>query len=197
MNDDSSSPDDEPIDTSRPPSVVVDEFRTLVWEAPARASAYIDYVASAIEGCPDLQTTFIDALAELIVVLPPEGARYLVQVLADLLTAESAMVRDKAAETVAELVAFLEPTHLGQVGHLFVTVGERLHNDPCELVQEQAGTACIVCADAVDMLETTFVPFIVGVVRAVLSEHAAERAIERASELLDDEGVLFQSVETL
>lgn len=169
-------------DVTLPATEVAAGYQNLIEVAPEAASAHLDRVAAVVESCRAARVRFVDAVADLIVSLPPEGVRYPAQVLADLIADDAMIVREKAAETVGELAATLGPAHLSQCEPLFAAVHQHLGSDDNEYVREQAGAACLTLALAHGRVGLPSVALVITFLTQTLptrAAHALERALER------------------
>lgn len=170
------------VDPILPPADVVEGYRNLIKVEPQAASGRLDTVAATVESCRAARLQFVDAVADLIVALPPEGARYPAQVLTDLLSDDAMDVREKVTETVADLAAVLGPAHLSQCQPLFAATGERLCSDDHEFVREQAGAALVTLAAEHDVIGLPPMALIATFLAQTLPDRAAnalESALER------------------
>lgn len=170
------------VDCTPPPVAVVNGYRNLIKVEPQAASGRLDTVATTVESCRAARVQFVDAVADLIVALPPEGARYPAQVLVDLLSDDALVVREKATETVADLAVTLGSAHLSQCQPLFAATGERLCSDDHEFVREKAGAALLTLAEEHDVIGLPPVALIATFLAQTLPNRAAnalECALER------------------
>lgn len=163
---------------------VVNGYHNLVEVEPKSASAHLDHMAETVESCRAARVKFVDAVADLIVALPPEGARYPAQVLADLVEDDAMVVREKAAEAVADLAAVLGPAHLCQCESLFAAAGQQLGSDNHKFVREQACSAWLTYTLAHDGIGLHSVARAIAFLKQTLPgsvANALERAMERLS----------------
>ena len=161
---------------------VVEGYCNLVEVEPKTATARLDRVAEVVASCRAARVRFIDAVADLIVALPPEGARYPSQVLTDLVSDDAMIVREKACETVGELAATLGPPHIRQCKSLFAATAQQLDSDSHEFVREQAGATWLTLALGHDGIGLPSISLTIAVLQQTLHEKttsALERAIER------------------
>ncbi len=166
---------------------VVAGYHNLIEVEPEAASGQLDRVAADIKSCRAARTKFVDVVAELIVKLPPEGARYPAQVFADLVEDDSMIVCDKALETAAELAVVLEPAHLHQCEPLFAAVRQKLGSDDHELVREQAGAAYLTLMLTYGVVRLPTVALVIAFLKQALPNRAAS-ALERTLEHLPTTG---------
>lgn len=193
MSDPSPSRSTHDLDTSLPPSEVVEQFRALVEAAPEAASARIDDVADVVDACRAVRRNFVNAVADLIIALPPEGARYPAQVLADLVDDDAALIRDEATEAVADLAAAVGPAHLRQVEVLLEAVYRRLGSNDDDMIREQAGAACLTFALTHADIGLPFVAMVLHYVEMTVPTRA-EQAVKGVLDRLAVDNVPTHSV---
>ncbi|MDT3434672.1 hypothetical protein [Haloarcula sp. 1CSR25-25] len=174
---------------------VVEGFRKLIEVEPEAASARLDSVAETVESSRAARTKFVDAVADLIVALPSEGARYPAQVLADLVLDDAMDVREKACETAGELAAALGQSHIRQCKSLFAATVQRVGTDDHEFVREQAGAACLTLALGPGGIDLPAAAMVIAVLQQTLPRRAAT-AFERAAERLQTAKVPVTPVPT-
>jgi hypothetical protein len=158
---------------------VVTGYRNLIEVEPEAASGRVDRVAAVLKSSRAARVAFVDAVTDLIVALPPAGARYPAQVLADLVADDAMVVREKAAETVADLAATLGPAHLYQFESLFAATGQLLTSDDHVFVREKAGAACLTLAMVHDGVGLSTVTLLITFLEQTLSSAVFGRVLER------------------
>lgn len=166
------------------PTEVVEGYRNLIEVEPKAASGHLESVEEVAESSQVARVRLVDAVADLIVMLPPAGSRYPAQVLADLVADDAMMVREKAVETVADLATVLGSAHIAQCQSVFAATAQRLDSNDHEFVRERAGAALLTLGLAHDGIGLSYLAMVVSVLTQTLPTKASD-AIEYASEQLE------------